>query len=68
MKHTFSAVIENAGGGGAFVTVPFDVERAFGRLSYTHRKEYVAWVEEAGSATAPERRVVRRRTVRRPKP
>lgn len=29
-KHTFTAVIQNAGGGGAFVEVPFDVETAFG--------------------------------------
>jgi hypothetical protein len=29
-KHTFSAKIQNAGGGGAFVEVPFDVEKAFG--------------------------------------
>jgi hypothetical protein len=29
--HTFRAVIEDAGGGGAFVRVPFDVEAAFGR-------------------------------------
>lgn len=29
--HRFSAVIEDAGGGGAFVTIPFDVERAFGK-------------------------------------
>lgn len=29
-KQTFSAVIKNAGGGGAFVEVPFDVEEAFG--------------------------------------
>lgn len=29
-KHTFTAVIQNAGGGGAFVEVPFDVEKAFG--------------------------------------
>jgi hypothetical protein len=29
-KHTFKAVIKNAGGGGAFVEVPFDVEAAFG--------------------------------------
>jgi hypothetical protein len=28
-KHTFTAVIQNAGGGGAFVEVPFDVEAAF---------------------------------------
>jgi hypothetical protein len=27
----FRAVIESAGGGGAFVTVPFDVERAYGK-------------------------------------
>jgi len=29
-KHNFTAVIQNAGGGGAFVEVPFDVEKAFG--------------------------------------
>jgi hypothetical protein len=29
-KHTFKAVILDAGGGGAFVEVPFDVEAAFG--------------------------------------
>lgn len=29
-KHSFTAVIQNAGGGGAFVEVPFDVEEAFG--------------------------------------
>jgi Bacteriocin-protection, YdeI or OmpD-Associated/Domain of unknown function (DUF1905) len=29
-KHTFTASIQNAGGGGAFVNVPFDVEKAFG--------------------------------------
>src|SRR5215213_10126252 len=27
--HTFTATIQNAGGGGAFVEVPFDVEAAF---------------------------------------
>jgi hypothetical protein len=29
-KHTFKAIIQNAGGGGAFIEVPFDVEKAFG--------------------------------------
>lgn len=29
-KHTFTAIILNAGGGGAFVEIPFDVEAAFG--------------------------------------
>lgn len=29
-KQTFKAVIQNPGGGGAFVEVPFDVEKAFG--------------------------------------
>jgi len=29
-KHSFTAVIQNAGGGGAYVEVPFDVEEAFG--------------------------------------
>lgn len=30
-QHSFSAVIEGAEGGGAFVTVPFDVEATFGK-------------------------------------
>ena len=29
-EHTFTAVIQNPGGGGAFVEVPFNVEAAFG--------------------------------------
>ncbi len=29
-KHTFTATIQNAGGGGAFVEIPFDVEKEFG--------------------------------------
>jgi Bacteriocin-protection, YdeI or OmpD-Associated/Domain of unknown function (DUF1905) len=29
-KHTFTGRIQNAGGGGAFVEIPFDVEQAFG--------------------------------------
>ena len=29
-KHNFTAPIQNAGGGGAFVEVPFDVEKEFG--------------------------------------
>jgi hypothetical protein len=29
-KQTFTGTIQNAGGGGAFVEVPFDVETAFG--------------------------------------
>lgn len=29
-QQTFTAIIQNAGGGGAFVEVPFDVEAAFG--------------------------------------
>ena len=29
-KHTFTAAIQNAGGGGAFVEIPFDVEKTFG--------------------------------------
>ncbi len=29
-KQTFTAIIQNAGGGGSFVEVPFDVEEAFG--------------------------------------
>ncbi|MBC8506668.1 MAG: DUF1905 domain-containing protein [Anaerolineales bacterium] len=30
-KHTFRAVIEDPGGGGAFVRIPFNVEEAFGK-------------------------------------
>jgi hypothetical protein len=30
MKKSFTATIQNAGGGGAFVEVPFDVEEALG--------------------------------------
>lgn len=29
-KNTFTATIQNAGGGGAFVEIPFDAEKAFG--------------------------------------
>ena len=29
-KYTFTAPIKNAGGGGAFVDIPFDVEKEFG--------------------------------------
>jgi len=29
-KQTLKATIQNAGGGGAFVEIPFDVEKAFG--------------------------------------
>jgi hypothetical protein len=29
-KQTFTAIIQNAGGGGAFVEMPFDVEKEFG--------------------------------------
>jgi hypothetical protein len=139
-KQTFKAVIQNAGGGGAFVEVPFNVEEAFGskkpkikamiegvpyrgllvrmggpnhmliilkgireqigktfgdevkvtvepdteprvieipkdlmkelkkdpeakaffdKLSYTHRKEYVRWVEEAKKAETRQSRIVK---------
>jgi len=30
-KYQFQAVIEDAGGGGAYVTIPFDVEKTFGK-------------------------------------
>jgi hypothetical protein len=139
-KHTFTAIIQNAGGGGAFVEVPFDVETAFGskkpkikamiegvpyrgtlvrmgtechlllilksireqvgktfgdeikvlveadveervvavpaelkrvlksdkdarsafeKLSYTHQKEYVTWINEAKKAETRQRRIVK---------
>ena len=34
-----------------------DAAAAFGRLSYTHRKEYVRWVEEAKRAETRRNRV-----------
>ncbi|RPJ23949.1 MAG: DUF1905 domain-containing protein [Chloroflexi bacterium] len=40
-KQTFTAVIQNAGGGGAFVEVPFDVEVVFG----SKRPRVKAWIE-----------------------
>jgi hypothetical protein len=40
-KHTFTAIIQNAGGGGAFVEIPFDVEAAFG----TKRPKVKAMIE-----------------------
>src|ERR1043165_7023147 len=139
-KQTFTALIQNAGGGGAFVEVPFDVEEKFGskkpkgkaliggvpyrgllvrmggpnhmliilkgireqigktfgdevtvtvepdteprlieipkdlmkelkkdkevkaffdKLSYTHQKEYVRWVEEAKKAETRQNRIVK---------
>lgn len=30
-KYEFTAIIQDAGSGGAYVTVPFDVEKAFGK-------------------------------------
>jgi len=30
-KYIFRAVIEDAGGGGAYVNIPFDVEKTFGK-------------------------------------
>jgi len=119
-KHTFKATIIDAGGGGAFVEVPFDVEKAFGskrpkvkvmiegvpyrgtlvrmksenhlfqvsveldveervavvpaelkrslksdkeaksifeKLSYTHQKEYVTWIEDAKKDETRIRRI-----------
>lgn len=41
-KHTFTASIQNAGGGGAFVEVPFDVEKEFG----SKRPRVKAMIEE----------------------
>ncbi len=139
-QYTFRAVIEEAGNGGAYVTIPFDVEQAFGkkrvkvlaiiegvpyrgslvrmgtehhllpvlkairqqtgkaigdeievtveedtlprqvavpadlaqalesdasgkdffqRLSYTHQKEYVAWVEEAKRSETRQARIIK---------
>lgn len=36
-----------------------DARAAFDALSYTHRKEYVQWVEEAKRADTRDRRIVR---------
>jgi hypothetical protein len=40
-KFTFRAVIRDAGGGGAFVCIPFDVEAVFGKK----RVPVQAWIE-----------------------
>jgi hypothetical protein len=40
-KQTFRAVIENAGDGGAYVKIPFDVEQVFGKK----RVKVKAWIE-----------------------
>jgi len=42
-KHTFTATIQNAGGGGAFVEIPFDVEKEFG----SKRPKIKAMIEES---------------------
>ena len=39
-KHIFSATIENAGNGGAYVRIPFDVEQIFGKK----RVKVNAWI------------------------
>jgi Bacteriocin-protection, YdeI or OmpD-Associated/Domain of unknown function (DUF1905) len=42
----------------ALRSVP-EAEKAFGRLSYTHRKEYVEWITEAKKQETRERRVLK---------
>ena len=39
-KHRFQAAIQNAGDGGAFVAIPFDVEQVFGKK----RVKVKAWI------------------------
>jgi hypothetical protein len=39
-KHVFLGIIENPGGGGAFVRIPFDVEQVFGKK----RVKVNAWI------------------------
>jgi hypothetical protein len=41
-QHNFRAIIENAGDGGAFVYIPFDVEQVFGRK----RVKVKAWIND----------------------
>jgi uncharacterized protein YdeI (YjbR/CyaY-like superfamily) len=52
----FEATIQAGGGGGAYVAVPPDVVAAlagagltevFGKLSYSHQREYLQWIDEA---------------------
>ena len=40
-KFSFSTVIEDAGGGGAYVTIPFEVENVFGKK----RVKVKAWID-----------------------
>ena len=49
-KHSFTALIQNAGGGGAFVEVPFDVEAAFG-LKRPRVKALIEGVPYRGTLT-----------------
>lgn len=47
-RFEFSATIENAGGGGAFVRIPFDVEQAFGKKR-VKIKAYIGTEEYRGT-------------------
>jgi uncharacterized protein YdeI (YjbR/CyaY-like superfamily) len=68
-KHTFTAIIQNAGGGGAFVEIPADLKQAlsrddaaksaFDRLPASHRKEYVTWITEAKRDETRQARVAK---------
>ena len=68
-KHTFTATIQNAGGGGAFVEVPPELEKAFKKekaaeayfnsLVPSHKKEYVTWINEAKKDETRQNRVAK---------
>ena len=54
-KQTFKATIQNTGGGGAFVEVPFDVEKAFGSKKSQgqgdDRGSPISWIAHAHGRT-----------------
>jgi len=66
-KHTFTATIQNAGGGGAFMEIPAELMTAlsrdkeakavFNKLPHSHQKEYVTWINDAKKEETRARRV-----------
>jgi uncharacterized protein YdeI (YjbR/CyaY-like superfamily) len=71
-KHSFTGVIQNASGangGGAFVEIPAELKKAlskdaeakaiFDKLSASHQKEYVTWINEAKREETRQARIVK---------
>jgi uncharacterized protein YdeI (YjbR/CyaY-like superfamily) len=66
-KHSFTGVIQNAGGGGAFVEIPAELKKTFKtekeakalfeKLACSHQREYVRYITEAKKEETRKRRV-----------